>query len=47
MEALRMAVLANPAQDRYNYLLTIYLLTTSYNYFELFFFQAKMFFPAL
>lgn len=51
METLGMAVLASPAQGSYNYLLTIYLLTTSYNYTEFlvffFFFKRKMFFPAL
>ena len=41
MQTLRMAVLASPAQGSYNYLLTIYLLPTSYNYPELFFFQKE------
>lgn len=41
METLRTAVLASPAQGSYNYLLTSYLLTTSYNYTESFFFFQK------
>lgn len=45
-KTLRTAVLASSAQGSYNYSL-IYLLTTSYNYTELFLLKRKMLCPAL